>query len=203
MSILICLLSCDGHMVHLGSVCITPFIFTAAQWDIAAISERTEALNALPKAREENLWVEQEIEVVPISAFARPWAGAGSVPAAVQLLLPSQVIFSFQKTPFKVVWLLWPPADKCYVQGQCLPLQTNNLQCTAHQRLFVEYLEELKIPLKEKIFFTWLCYRQPFSERRIPHYHNYSQNCKVLVFWVFFFVFFFLCTHSLSLSSDF
>lgn len=74
------------------------------------------------------------------------------MPGAVQLLLLSQVIFSFQKSAFKVAWLLWPPADKCYVQEQWFPLQTNNLQCTAHQRMFVDYLEELKIPLKERIF---------------------------------------------------
>lgn len=69
-------------------------------------------MNALPKGRQENLWVEQEIKVVPISAFA--WAGAGSVPGAVQLLLPSQV-FSFQKQPLSK----WP--------GCCGQLQTSVL----------------------------------------------------------------------------
>lgn len=29
-------------------------------------------------------------------------------------------------------------ADKCHEQGQCLPIQTKNLQCTAHQRVFID-----------------------------------------------------------------
>lgn len=29
-------------------------------------------MTALPKVKQENLWVEQEIEAVPIIAFARP-----------------------------------------------------------------------------------------------------------------------------------
>lgn len=45
-----------------------------------------EGMTALPKVKQENLGVEQEIEAVPIVAFARPWTRAGSVPGAAQLL---------------------------------------------------------------------------------------------------------------------
>lgn len=67
-----------------------------------------EGLNALPKVRQENLWVEQEMEVAPIRLLRR-----------------------------------------------------------------------IKNSIEREDFFTWLCYRHPFSERWIPHYHDYSQSCKV------------------------
>lgn len=110
LSIVLCLFSCDGHKVHLGGIGTTPFIFTAALWDIAAVSERTEGMNSVPKVRQENLWVEQEIKVVPLSVFARPWTGAGSAFAALLICLQIAKKLlsknSFQKTAFKVAWLL-------------------------------------------------------------------------------------------------
>jgi len=52
-------------------------------------------MTALPKVKPENSWAEQEIEAVPISAFARAQTRAGSAPGAVQLLLVSSVISGF------------------------------------------------------------------------------------------------------------
>lgn len=45
--VLIHLLLCDRYMVHLGSVCITLFVFITVLWDPAAILERNEALKGL------------------------------------------------------------------------------------------------------------------------------------------------------------
>lgn len=39
-------------------------------------------------------------------------------------------------------------------------------------------LERIKDSIEKEDFFTWFCYRHPFSGRWISHYHSYSQSCK-------------------------
>lgn len=167
--VLIHLLLCDRYMVRLGSVCVTVFVFITVLWDIAAISERNEALErSLPGPRSNRRACGQSREQKLLL----------SVPSQdleqENALSTRLCVFSFQKAPFQVVCQLWWKACSTlwWMSGM---YKGHGLQTIASQNRFPWYYEEVRIQLQENTFsFCYSPYRYHYSESWMPEYHGYS-----------------------------